>query len=482
MHRATRRLAVLAAASALAVAAGTGTATADAGTCTRVAAPGGSDSAAGTEAAPFASAQQLVDSLGPGDVGCLRQGTYEEDVTINHGGTGEDSRVVVRSFPGERAKVSGRFYVPDRANYVTIEGLDLDGHDSPACAPGSTCTNLPSPTVDGDHVIFQDNDVTNRHVGICFNLGAAGYGRGEDDVIQRNRIHDCGRIDPVSNHDHGIYLAYSDGAKILSNVIYDNADRGIQLYPDAQGSLIQGNIIDGNGEGVIFSGAGSTTSNDNVVVNNVITNSKLRHDVESWYPDLIGTGNKVHDNCVHGGAQGPLSNGYGFDIGTNLKVDPKYVDRSGKDFRLAADSPCTAVLGGAPLPAEPGFRTDKPSGDPGTGTGDGTGSGSGDPPPHAPVAVTVSHATLRHSSRHHGHWGLRITGHVRGVHGPHRGLVQVNRGGRWERLAAHRLHRFFRFRVNPRIPRGLHAAQLMRVRVVVPGVGTSRPVAARVLS
>src|SRR2546423_5420476 len=101
MHRAPRRLAVRAAASARAIAAaGTGTATADDSTCTRVAAPGGSDSAAGTEAAPFASAQQLVDSLGPGDVGCLRQGPYQEDVTVNHGGSADDSALLVRSFPG----------------------------------------------------------------------------------------------------------------------------------------------------------------------------------------------------------------------------------------------------------------------------------------------------------------------------------------------------------------------------------------------
>src|ERR671932_1697506 len=111
-RRLARPLAVLAAASALVVAAlGTGTASADDTSCTRVAAPGGSDSAAGTEAAPFATAQHLVNSLGPGDVGCLRQGTYGENVTFSHGGTGDDARVVLRSYAGERAKISGRVYV-----------------------------------------------------------------------------------------------------------------------------------------------------------------------------------------------------------------------------------------------------------------------------------------------------------------------------------------------------------------------------------
>ena len=41
---------------------------------------------------------------------------------------------------------------------------------------------------------------------------------------------------------------------IRDNWIYDNADRGVQLYPDADGTVVTGNVIDGNGEGVIFGG------------------------------------------------------------------------------------------------------------------------------------------------------------------------------------------------------------------------------------
>jgi hypothetical protein len=472
-----RRLAALAAASVLAACVGTGSASAADDACTRFAAPGGSSSGAGTEADPYASAQRLVDSLAPGDVGCLRQGVYHEDVSINRGGSGETARVVVRSYPGERATLSGRLTVSSRGSYVTIEQLNLDGHDAPDCSAGSTCTKLPSPTVNGDHVVFQDNDVTNRHVAICFNLGHPGYGRPQGAVIQRNRIHDCGRMNPVSNHDHGIYLAYTDDAKVLNNVIYDNADRGVQMYPDAQHTLIKGNVIDGNGEGVIFSGAGGSASNDNVVENNVITNSVIRHDVESWYPDLIGTGNKVRNNCIFGGNQGPLSNGYGFDIGPNLKVDPRYVDRGGKDFRLQTASPCADVLGGAPLPAQPDFKTDKPAGqDPGAGTG-GTDTPGGAKPPR----VTVSHATLHRSREHGGRWRLRVAGRIRSARTANPGFVQVRRGGRWQRVGSHVMHRSFRFGVDPKLRNGVHASGLMVVRVVVPGVGTSRPHSVRVL-
>jgi parallel beta-helix repeat protein len=390
---------------------------------------------------------------------------------MSRGGSGDDSRIVVRSVPGERATIAGRLTVSEDADYVTFEQLELDGRDAPACDPGATCDQLPSPTVNGDHVTFQDNEVTNHHVAICFNLGHPGYGRPQGVVIQRNRIHDCGRLNPVSNHDHGIYVAYADNTKILSNVIYDNADRGIQLYPDAQHTLMRGNIIDGNGEGVIFSGAGSDTSNDNVLENNVITNSRIRHDVETWYPDGPGHGNVVRNNCVFGGKQGEIADQRGYDVFANLKVDPQYADRGAKDFRLKPTSPCAAVLDGASLPDDPGdFKPGKHQSTPPPGRSTGGGHGS----------IDLTDAVLKHSRRHHGRWRLRVYGRVHGMTGAPRGIVQVLRGGSWQRIGARRLHRRFGISVDPRIPRS-HRARVTKVRIVVPRMGATRAVPAWVL-
>jgi hypothetical protein len=60
--------------------------------------------------------QRLVRSLRPGQTGCLAAGTYEEDVTIRRGGSGEDGRVTLRSKPGARAVLVGRLVVADSAN------------------------------------------------------------------------------------------------------------------------------------------------------------------------------------------------------------------------------------------------------------------------------------------------------------------------------------------------------------------------------
>ena len=314
---------------------------ASASTCDRVAAPTGSDSAAGTADAPFATAGALVASLHSGETGCLRAGTYAEDVTIRTAG------VTLTSWPGETATLRGRLFVPEGADGVTVSDLALDGRNA---------SNLPSPTIHADDVTFSGNDVTNQHTGICFILGAVGWGDdpvADHTVISDNRIHDCGRL-PATNHDHGIYVSHSEGAQIVGNVIYDNADRGIQLYPSAQDSVISGNVIDSNGEGILFSGDDGYTSSGNLVANNVITNATLRADVESWYPTgtPAGTGNVVRDNCLSGTKTIDTGSG-GFSVLQNLVADPLFADAASHDYGLPATSPCAVLLAGAALVAPP---------------------------------------------------------------------------------------------------------------------------------
>jgi hypothetical protein len=94
--------------------------------CDKVASSSGSDAAAGTLAAPYRTAQKLVDSLQPGQTGCLRAGLYTQNVTISRGGSA-GSPVTLSSYPGERATVRGRMRVQDSANNVVVESLDLDG-------------------------------------------------------------------------------------------------------------------------------------------------------------------------------------------------------------------------------------------------------------------------------------------------------------------------------------------------------------------
>lgn len=308
--------------------------------CSRVASPSGSDGSAGTSGAPFRTARRLTAALRPGETGCLRAGTYDEDVKISRGGRA-GAEITIRSYPGERALLLGRLWLARGADHVTIAHLNLDGRNR---------SGLPSPTVNASDVTFRSNDVTNRHTGICFILGSEKRGTATRTLIEGNRIHDCGRR-PSTNHDHGIYVEKARNARIVGNAIFGNTDRGIQLYPDAQGTRIVGNVIDGNGQGILFAGDGGIASNDNLVEGNLITNSRIRHNVESYYPrgTPAGRGNVVRRNCVRGGARDDGDGGVqddteGFRAIMNRIADPLYRNRRAGDFRLRDDSPCRGVL------------------------------------------------------------------------------------------------------------------------------------------
>lgn len=314
-------------------------------TCSLYAASSGSDGADGSATTPFRTVQRLVDNLSPGQVGCLRKGVYEGELV---GGDGYRQlkitapRITLSSAPGEAAVIRGRVWIAGGANGAAVENLSLDGANS---------RELPSPSVDANATVFNHDEVTSRS-GICFALGDYGYEIARGTVIEDSRIHDCGT--PSSNQEHGIYVVSAYGTIIRHNWIYDNASRGIQLYPDAQATTITGNVIYGNGEGIIFSGNETTAASDTTATHNVIAGSTVRRNVESFYEPgaPIGTHNVVRANCIfgassayYGGADGSGLERpeVGFSATDNLARSPRFVDLRHGNLKLASSSPCATL-------------------------------------------------------------------------------------------------------------------------------------------
>lgn len=280
--------------------------------------------------------QRLVNALRPGQTGCLEGGTYVTFVSFDHGGR-RGRPITLRSAPGSRARIVGRVYLPHGANHIRVTHLTLDGRNP---------LDLPSPTVDSADDQFINDNVTNDHTAICFELGSGqGYGQATNTLLKHDRIHDCGVL-PPTNHQHGIYVANSAGARIIDNLIYNNADRGIQLYWNAQRTTIAGNVINHNGEGIIIAGDYGDASSNNLIINNVITDSTVRADVESYWPDasVKGSGNLVVGNCVFGGDRTIDRRNGGFIARDNQIVSPRYTDAAMGNFTLEAGSPCAPVL------------------------------------------------------------------------------------------------------------------------------------------
>jgi Right handed beta helix region len=306
--------------------------------CDRIASPGGSDSARGTLHRPFRTVQRLVNALRPGQTGCLLAGTYVGNVRIARGGR-RGARVTVAAYPGQDPTVAGRLEIIRGADYVTIRGLSLDGANP---------THLESPMVDGNHDTFSYDDVTNDHTGVCFGIGSAQWGWATGTVVTHSRIHDCGQMTPGDNYQHGFYIGAASDTRVAWNLIYDNAARGIQLYPDAQYTTIDHNIIDGNGEGIIISGTGGKASSHTDIFDNIVSNSRVRHDIESWWPrgNPVGVDNVVHDNCLWRGREGAIgAAGGGLQASNNARVNPMFVNARAHDYRLRPASPCLFAVG-----------------------------------------------------------------------------------------------------------------------------------------
>ncbi len=306
--------------------------------CTKYASPTGSDTASGTETAPYRTAQRLADSLSAGQIGCLQPGATFGGVRFNRSG------ITLTTAPGgAKATLLGMTSVPDAATDVVIENLVLNGRTS-----GSRV----SPDVLGDRAILRNNDITNDNTAICLHIGSnAGYGIAHDVVVDSNRIFRCGRL-PATNFDHGIYVNNAYDTRITNNLIYDNADYGVHLYPGAQRSYVANNVIDGNGRGLTFSGEGGLVSSNNLVENNIISNSLIKHNVESWWASGIGVNNRADRNCLWNGKLGNIAAQVGFTASDNTIADPLFTNRAAKDFTLAAGSPCAGKgPQGTPAPA-----------------------------------------------------------------------------------------------------------------------------------
>ena len=376
--------------------------------CSRYAAPWGSDRARGVPAAPFRTVQRLVRSLRPGQTGCLRAGSYAGPVSIARGGR-PGARITLAAYPGETATIVGRLEIVEGANYVTVNGLRLDGANP---------HRLPSPMVDANHVTFSYDDVTNDHTGICFGIGSATWGWAIGTLITHDRVYDCGEL-PATNAQHGLYIGAATDTTIEWSLIYGNADRGIQLYPDAQRTTIDHNIIDDNGEGIIISGAGGVASSYTNIYDNILSNADIRHDVESYWPpgNPLGVDNTVHNNCIWGGSKGGIGMADGgYRVSENLKASPQFVNEVAHDYEMSPTSSCLALVGDVQAavdgtaPVQPPAGGTPPMSPPPTTSGSGSGGTTGHGSANVPARKTskrkatlkrkrVAHAAKRHKEK-----------------------------------------------------------------------------------
>jgi RTX calcium-binding nonapeptide repeat (4 copies)/Right handed beta helix region len=302
--------------------------------CDYWAATTGDDSSPGSFSAPYRTVERLVNTLRPGEVGCLKPGVYTEaDDQINVRGHGEPGKpIVLRSQPGKpRAVIRGRLWVcanvsgvtcssdPRGAHDIVFYGLKFDGNNrlayARAAALGEPTAALPSPTINGDNITFVDNEVTNENRATCFQVGSTGYGTPDGTRLLFNRIHNCGEFNKFrlqGKGDQAIGVETATNTLIQNNTLTDpthhDSDMGVFLGPDARKTTILRNTIDGFGRAAVLYAAPGGTLKDNLLTRNIIAHSTFGYTMDGgsdhWQIEgqTFGsppppTGNLVTDNC-----------------------------------------------------------------------------------------------------------------------------------------------------------------------------------------
>jgi parallel beta-helix repeat protein len=295
----------------------------------------GNDSAAGTSAAPFATLQNAVSHLAPGDILNVESGSYAGFI-VGWDGPGESVYGTIAGTAGKPITIqadpaaSPGSVIINSHNRYTAVGIDLEPGCNYVTLNGLTIQNDGSVTKAGILATGNNDSITNNTV-----TGVHGFGiivdNANNALIQGNTV--TGTLG-TNTQGHGIYVSgSSDGVIVRGNVIHDNGYIGIHVNGDlSEGgiglvthALIEGNVIYNNGQnGINADGLANSVIRNNLIYgyhgygiclyqidaasgssNNVIVNNTIVGTLSGSSAALnilnASTGNTVLNNILLGG-------------------------------------------------------------------------------------------------------------------------------------------------------------------------------------
>jgi hypothetical protein len=402
--------------------------------CALYASQSGDDSNPGTAAAPFATVKRLIGALGAGQTGCLASGQTFAGFTL-HGGDSHGSEgapvTITSTNPAVPATINTRVVTESGSDWLTFTHLTI-------VSDALSSDEGPSPTINSTHTSWTYDDISGSDLNICvLPSQPSPWGAAEYTLIEHDRVHDCGR--PVTNaeveaqgndmyegrlngwHAHGLY---DDGfhTTVRNSYIYNNSAKGVLLRGGSY-AVIEHNVIDHNGSGVLFGDLGAA---HDAVAWNIVTNSTSPCAKETTLCDAFGlwsycpqasscVADSFTDNDVFGNENGNIAPSYDLcsciEVKRNIEKDPLYVNAAANDYRLRVGSPAVGYgpdtaqpLGAHVASSEAGApSTQAARGTQGTSSKHGssaTGSGHGSVSSAAAHGGTGSASRSLHTRRH----------------------------------------------------------------------------------
>jgi hypothetical protein len=310
--------------------------------------PTGSDSAAGTKAAPFKTiAKAATKATKAGTTVWVAPGAYAGGFKTTASGTAA-SRIYYVSTTKWGAKIvppassSNDTAWDNRGNYVSIVGFDVDG-----TKPGSGKTWLHGIYTGGSYGLIQENHVHHiANTAACNSAGGSAIGvdsyyKGVKDDIVANTVNDIG---PAScKFIQGIYVSTSGTVK--NNLVYRVGEAAIHLWHDATNVIITNNTVAKSHYGIIVGGGDfyfTTDGNNNTVVsNNIVYDNGIGISEQG----KTGAANKYTNNLVYKNGTA-ISLQSGKTATSTVSSGPLFVGYSATaaapNFHLTSSSPAIA--------------------------------------------------------------------------------------------------------------------------------------------
>ena len=269
----------------------------------------GNDSNPGTQAAPWRTVQHAADTVHAGSTVNVREGIYEEIVTIKSSGNATDGFITFRSSPGETAILDAAHITPDGRSgiltirdksYVRIEGFEIRNYHTAE----HRLTPLGISVIgSGSHIELLKNNV--HHIEQTFEgrdgpgHGANGFGiavYGTDAktpiselVIDGNEVHHL----QTGSSESLVVNGNVTNFRITHNVVHDNNNIGIDVIgfertaPDPAVDQARDGVVSGNRVYNITSRGnpayGNEQNSDGIYVDGgtrVLIEQNVMHDVD----------------------------------------------------------------------------------------------------------------------------------------------------------------------------------------------------------